>query len=108
VVADQVLLGQDQPVAERAQERQIPGVAQLERPVHDVGKRGARARCVAIGHERHRARGFELLDCVLARAIGDDRGDADPPGSREPGDDLEDVHVRPDRRSVQDAGVDHR
>ena len=37
VVGDQVLLGQDQAVTECAQERQIARVAQLKRPMDDVG-----------------------------------------------------------------------
>ena len=108
VVADQVLLGQDQPVAECSQEGQIARVAQLKRPVDDIRPRTAGDRGLTIGDERYAALGLETPDRILARVIGHDNGQADLSGPGESGDDLECMHMRPDRCAVKDAGVDHR
>ena len=105
MVADQVLLGQDQPVAECSEEGQIARVAQLKRPVDDIRPRTPGARGLTIGDERHagsdsrrpshtrsghRARSRSAAPCRSARAR----------------DHLECVHVRSDRGAREDACVD--
>ena len=102
VERDQVLLGQDQPLAERLEEAQVAGVAQLKRAVDDVGA----ARRLAVGGEIHARQCPEALAGSLTRLVGEDRRDPHRRGAGEAGDKLEHVDVGPGGGPGQDPGVD--
>ena len=76
VEGDQVLLGEEQALAQRLQEAQIAGVRELERAVDDIGRIGPRDLAVG-GEAQARAAVCRRAIAYSAGLIGDDDGQAD-------------------------------
>ncbi len=107
LVADQVLLGDHDPIGERRQEAEVTGVVELERSVDDVGSRHPGR--VGVAHELELRHRLEAPSRRLVDAVGHDRRQPDVPGARKCRDDLDHVQLCARHRLRQDPRVDdHR